>query len=47
LEEKNPANKESAYNEKLNNLQKLKDLFDSGVLSEIEFEEQKSKILSS
>jgi hypothetical protein len=35
LEEKNPANKESAYNEKLNNLQKLKDLFDSGVLSEI------------
>lgn len=47
LEEKYLSNKESTYNEKLNNLQKLKDLFDSGVLSEIEFEEQKSKILSS
>lgn len=47
LEEKVPVNKESTYDDKLNNLQRLKDLFDSGVLTEKEFEEQKSKILSS
>jgi hypothetical protein len=47
LEEKVPVNKESTYDDKLNNLQRLKDLFDSGVLTEMEFEEQKSKILSS
>lgn len=45
--EKNSNGKESAYDEKLNNLQKIKDLFDSGALSETEFEEEKSKILSS
>lgn len=47
LEGKAIVNKESTYDDKLNNLQRLKDLFDSGVLTEIEFEEQKSKILSS
>jgi len=46
-EEKLPFNRESAYDEKLNNLQKLKDLLDSGVLSKTEFEEQKSKVLLS
>lgn len=33
--------------DKLNNLQKLKDLLDSGVLSQEEFDQQKSQILSS
>lgn len=47
VKEKKSNSKESAYEEKLNNLQKIKDLFDSGALSETEFEEQKSKILSS
>jgi hypothetical protein len=35
------------FDEKLNNLKKLKDLLDSGVLSQEEFEQQKSKILTS
>ncbi|WP_337964773.1 superinfection immunity protein [uncultured Flavobacterium sp.] len=35
------------FNEKLNSLQKLKDLLDSGVLSQEEFEQQKSKLLTS
>jgi hypothetical protein len=35
------------FDEKLNSLQKLKDLLDSGVLSKEEFEQQKSKILTS
>lgn len=39
--------KQADYDEKLDNLQRLKDLLDSGVLSQIEFEEQKAKILSS
>ncbi|MCD9575670.1 superinfection immunity protein [Flavobacterium soyae] len=35
------------FDEKLNSLQKLKELLDSGVLSQEEFEQQKSKILAS
>ncbi|WP_406842992.1 superinfection immunity protein [Flavobacterium soyae] len=37
----------NVFDEKLNSLQKLKDLLDSGVLSQEEFEQQKSKILAS
>jgi len=38
---------QSSYEEKLDNLQKLKDLLDDGVLTQEEFEQQKTKILSS
>ena len=38
---------QSSYDGKLDNLQKLKDLLDDGVLSQEEFEQQKAKILSS
>jgi Na+/H+-dicarboxylate symporter len=39
--------KQPNYDEKLDSLQRLKDLLDSGVLSQVEFEEQKAKVLSS
>jgi len=35
------------FDEKLDNLKKLKDLLDSGILSQEEFEQQKSKVLTS
>ncbi|TCN57427.1 superinfection immunity protein [Flavobacterium circumlabens] len=51
----NPYSKEESpshlqkndFDEKLNSLQKLKDLLDSGVLSQEEFEQQKLKVLAS
>lgn len=46
--EERPSNlQKNNFDEKLNSLQKLKDLFDAGVLSQEEFEQQKSKILTS
>ncbi len=47
LVEKSRSHKELSYDEKLKTIQKLKDLLDSGVLTQAEFEEQKTKILSS
>lgn len=47
LVEKSRSHKELSYDEKLKTIQKLKDLLDSGVLTKAEFDEQKTKILSS
>lgn len=46
--EENPSTQQkNDFDEKLNSLQKLKALLDSGVLSQEEFEQQKSKLLQS
>jgi hypothetical protein len=48
VKEENPSElKKNHFDEKLNSLQKLKVLLDSGVLTQEEFEQQKSKILTS
>ncbi|MBP1222850.1 superinfection immunity protein [Flavobacterium sp. 1355] len=47
IKEENPIQKNNDFDEKLNSLQKLKILLDSGVLSQEEFEQQKSKLLKS
>lgn len=46
-EENSSELKKNDFDEKLNSLQKLKILLDSGVLSQEEFEQQKSKLLQS
>ncbi|RYJ38556.1 putative Immunity protein [Flavobacterium anhuiense] len=45
--EENSSTQKNEFDEKLNSLQKLKNLLDSGVLSQEEFEQQKSKLLES
>lgn len=45
-EESMPALQKNDFDEKLDKLQKLKDLLDSGILSQEEFDQQKSKVLS-
>jgi hypothetical protein len=47
LVEKSSSHQEISFDEKLKTIQKLKELLDSGVLTQAEFEEQKTKILSS
>jgi hypothetical protein len=47
LVEKSRSHQEISFDEKLKTIQKLKELLDSGVLTQAEFEEQKTKILSS
>lgn len=47
FKEENSILQKNDFDEKLNSLQKLKTLLDSGVLSQEEFEQQKSKLLES
>jgi hypothetical protein len=47
LVEKSRSHQEISFDEKLKTIQKLKELLDSGVLTQAEFDEQKTKILSS
>ena len=47
VKDENSLLQKNDFDEKLNSLQKLKDLLDSGILSQEEFEQQKSKLLQS